>query len=207
MRMVGSRVSLQPGKTQRGAFVVLVGPDGVGKTSVARALVELYGGATGYVHFRPPFWSPLAHGPDDVEYSVRLKQDVGGTRVLGWCRIIWSLAVFWAGFLRRIRPAVNSGHLVVGDRWGYGYYAQPHGLRFYGPSWLAVLVIRLLPRPDLVANLTVSPEVISQRKQELTADQLATELRLWGKLPVQKTSVEASSDAGTVARAVYDLIS
>ncbi len=128
--------------------------------------------------------------------------------MLGWCRITWSLVVFWAGFLRRIRPAVRSGHLVVGDRWGYGYYAQPQGLKFYGPGWLAAWVTRLLPKPDVVANLTAAPGVITQRKQELTAPQLAAELRLWETLPVRNVvSVDASSDAETVARAIRELIS
>jgi thymidylate kinase len=198
---------VHPNASLRGAFVVLVGPDGVGKTSVARALVKMHDGATAYFHFRPPFWSSLPVEPEDVEYTFRSKPEGQGSRVLGWCRILWSLGVFWAGFLIRIRPAVRSGRLVVGDRWGYGYYAQPRALKFYGPSWLAVWMTRLLPTPDVVANLTAAPHVIALRKQELTAAQLAAELRLWNMLPVQNlVSVDAGADAETTARAIFELL-
>lgn len=198
---------VHPKPSLRGAFVVLVGPDGVGKTSVARALVKMHDGATGYFHFRPPFWSSLPVEPEDVEYTLRSKPEGQGSRVLGWCRILWSLGVFWAGFLFRIRPALRSGRLVVGDRWGYGYYAQPQGLKFHGPSWLATWVTRLLPTPDVVANLTAAPDVIALRKQELTATQLAAELQLWNMLPVRNlVSVDASVDPAITARAIFELI-
>ncbi len=164
----------------------------------------MHEGATAYFHFRPPFWSSLQAEPEDVEYISRSKPEVEGSKLLGWCRILWSLVVFWGGFLVRIRPAVRSGHLVVGDRWGYGYYAQPHGLKFYGPPWLADWVTRLLPRPDVVANLTAAPDLIAQRKQELTVAQLAAELRLWKMLPVRNlVSVDASADAESAARAIF----
>ena len=96
---------------------------------------------------------------------------------------------------------------MIGGR--YGYYAKPQGLKFYGPGWLAAWVQTcLLPKPDVVANLTAAPGVITQRKQELTVPQLAAELRLWETLPVRNVvSVDASSDAETVARAIRELIS
>jgi thymidylate kinase len=205
--MVESQPVASPKASRRGAFVVLVGPDGVGKTSVARALVDMYDGTTGYFHFRPPFWSSLPARPEDVAPVPRSKPEIDGSKLLGWCRIIWSLVAFWGGFLARVRPAVRSGRLVVGDRWGYGYYAQPHGLKFYGPRWLGDRVTRALPTPDLVVNLTAAPEVIASRKQELTAPQLAAELALWRALPVRKlVSVDASTDAETAARVIFGLV-
>jgi thymidylate kinase len=193
--------------SRRGAFVVLVGPDGVGKTSVARALVDMHDGTTGYFHFRPPFWSSLPSRPEDADSISLSKPEMRGSKLLGWCRILWSLMVFWGGFLARIRPAVRSGYLVIGDRWGYGYYAQPQALKFYGPRWLAEWVTRMLPRPDLVANLTAAPDVIILRKQELTVTQLAAELQLWKALPVPKlVSVDTSGDAETAARSIFDSV-
>jgi len=41
---------------------------------------------------------------------------------------------------------------VVADRWIYGYVVQPAALRFYGPSWLALAALRVLPRPNLVVS-------------------------------------------------------
>jgi hypothetical protein len=66
----------------------------------------------------------------------------------------------------------------------YGYVVQPYALRFHGPEWLARAVMRLLPRPDLIVNLTAPPHVIRERKQELTLSQIEHELLGWSSLRV-----------------------
>ena len=99
---------------------------------------------------------------------------------------------------------MRAGSLVVGDRWGYGYYAQPEALRFYGPEWLAEWAVRLLPKPELLVNLSAPSDVIALRKQELTLAELEAELRRWVSLPRENVfSVDASLDAATTAEVVY----
>jgi len=86
------------------------------------------------------------------------------------------------GYLKTIRPALKQSWLVVGDRWMYGYVVQPDALRFHGPEVLARAVLRLLPRPHLIVNLAAPPDVIRQRKQELTLSQIQQELGAWSSL-------------------------
>ena len=66
----------------------------------------------------------------------------------------------------------------------YGYVVQPDALKFRGPDFLARRVVRLLPRPHLVVNLTAPPHIIRDRKQELTVSQIERELRAWSALGV-----------------------
>lgn len=66
----------------------------------------------------------------------------------------------------------------------YGYVGQPYALKFHGPDWLARVVMRLLPRPHLIVNLTAPPHVIRNRKQELTVPQIEQELLAWSSLRV-----------------------
>ena len=66
----------------------------------------------------------------------------------------------------------------------YGYLVQPYALKFNGPESLARAVMRLLPRPDLIVNLTAPAHVIRERKQELTVSQIEQELLAWSSLPV-----------------------
>jgi thymidylate kinase len=187
----------------RGVLVVLVGPDGVGKTTAARELVGLERGCTGYVHFRPPFWSELAPAPEDTEYVFLPKDQPSGSVFLGLLRISWSLVAFWAGYLRRIRPALGRGCLVVSDRWAYGYLAQPSALRFHGPNWVAELVVRLVPKPDLVVALEAPPEVVTARKAELSADQVLAEMERYRRLPVETLMIaDAGRPAGETARMI-----
>jgi len=171
---------------RRGRFVVIVGPDGVGKTTVARALIAAAGGSTGYFHFRPDVFHPMLAAPPESMDPAIDKGSPDGSRLLGWVRIVRNVIRFWTGYLVRVQPALSAGRLVVVDRWAYGYLVQPAALRFYGPVWLARLVLRLLPQPDLVANLTAPVDVIRSRKQELTSSEISAELAEWSDLPARR---------------------
>lgn len=64
----------------------------------------------------------------------------------------------------------------------YGYLVQPYALKFYGPDVLARAIVRLLPRPHLIVNLSAPPHLIRERKQELTLAQIEQELLAWSSL-------------------------
>lgn len=169
-------------KTLSGRFVVLVGPDGVGKTAVARALLTEHRPAA-YFHFLPPLRGPLLDSLGPLP-APPPKAAPGGSLVLGWIRLLRNAAKCWMGYLRTVRPALQRSSLVIGDRWLYGYVVQPDALKFGGPEWFARAVMRLLPRPHLVVNLAAPPHVIRERKQELTLSQIEQELLAWSSLRV-----------------------
>lgn len=192
---------------RRGAFVVLVGPDGVGKTTVARALIAQWKGPTAYFHFRPPIIRPMALHPPDQTDPPLTKGSPDGSQLLGWVRIMRNLVRFWSGYALRVAPRHRSGALVVADRGAYGYLVQPTALKFYGPPWLAQLAVRLLPRPHLVANLTTAPEIVQKRKQELSLKRIAQELDGWSRLPVSNLQTfDASVAPDQVARAILEAL-
>jgi hypothetical protein len=157
----------------------------VGKTAVARATLQAAGSDdVGYCHFRPPIRGAM---PTEVPETGAPppKATDPGLLVAGWLRLVSNLGRFWLGYLTTVRPVLRRGGLVVADRWGYGYWGQPGALRFGGPAWLARAAVRLLPRPDVVINLTAPSAIIVQRKQELTADAVEQELWRWERLPVK----------------------
>jgi thymidylate kinase len=174
---------MSSGANGSGHFVVLVGPDGVGKTAVARALLAQHRGPAAYFHFLPPIRGPLLRSLGPMPPPPP-KSAARGWRVIGWMRLLRNAARCWVGYVKTVRPALKNRWLIVGDRGMYGYVVQPYALKFHGPDWLAQAVMHLLPRPHLIVNLTAPPHVIRERKQELTLSEIERELLAWSSLRV-----------------------
>lgn len=172
-----SAQSLQGG-SKRGSFVVLVGPDGSGKTTLAKALLDRAGESGRYFHFIPTPLNTLERYPSEDGQLVEKNRE-HGSRILGLLRIGRTWLRAWISYVLSIRPAVRAGSLVVGDRWLYGYLVQPLALKFYGPRWFARLIMRTIPQPDLVAVLDAPMAVIRDRKAELSAEEIESEREAW----------------------------
>lgn len=167
---------------------MVVGPDGAGKTTLARGLLSSVPHRTGYVHFRPGLFQEVASlpPPDDVVPELKVKPARAGS-LASVLRLLRSWALFWLGFLMRIRPMLKAGGTVVGDRWVYGYIGQPEYLGYFGPEWLARWAVATAPRPDLVVRIVGDPALISSRKGELSVDEVQHELERWSRLRSVRT--------------------
>jgi thymidylate kinase len=191
----------------RGVFVVLGGPDGVGKTTLAAALFEAWAGPTRYFHFIPHPTRPLSsHTPDPREPS-QPKNRVRSSRVGGVLRLARNWVRGWIAYLGPIRRAVRSGTLVVGDRWLHGYVAQPRALRFEGPAWLARLAIKTSPRPSLFVLLDAPAAVIHRRKQELALEEIESERIMWLNVPRRPYVVDSLRPPSELAAEIIRTVS
>lgn len=186
-----------------GRFVVLIGPDGAGKTTLAGHLLAAVDSPTMYVHFRPALLQrPPSTPPKPSKPPV--KRTNPGNPVIGWLRLTQSIVLFWLGYLRWIRPVLAKSGLVVGDRWGYGYVGQPAALGFAGPRSLAQWATRLIPRPDLIVRLRGEPLVISQRKGDLTVTEIEREDAAWDTLLLPVWELDANGEPPVLAEAIMD---
>ncbi len=158
---------------ERGLLVVLVGPDGVGKTTLAGALKSDWDDFFRdvlYFHFRPP----VIHGlsatiPQGGELQLcdPFLRPTFVARIASPARLLVSIVRFNLGYWLRIFPALLRQKLVIADRYFYSYLLFPESVRYYGPRWLARCLARLFPRPDLVFALYAPTDVIRMRKSEL----------------------------------------
>jgi thymidylate kinase len=165
-------------RRERGAFCVLVGLDGSGKTTLAREWIAQLtargdGGGVRYFHWVPslravefpwpesgnrPRHRGLGRGPVALVLSA--------ARLLKNCvraRLVWVL---------RLQPWLRGGGTVIVDRYFYNYFLDPASVKYSGPRRLLTRVTRWFPQPDLVVVLRAPMEVLLARKQELTEAEL-----------------------------------
>jgi thymidylate kinase len=182
----------------KGKFVVIVGPDGVGKTSVAAAFVART--ASRYFHFRPPVVRPWG-SPEPGEQRAKTDRRSGTFDSVG--RLLVSFVRLWIGHLARVMPAKVKGLNVVADRWAYGYVVRPGEVRYSGPAALSRAMLRLLPRPDLVVCLVAPPALIHARKGELTILEIERDLKGWRSVPAPRLiEVDATQTPDEIAAVI-----
>lgn len=178
IRIVGSRIAQPPG-----IWIAFLGPDGAGKSTVIdilrKRLSELFPlGAQSQFHWRPQLLpSPSALLGRALEPTAITNPNAKRPRgvLVSLTRLAWFWADYVLGHWIRVRPMVASGHFVTFDRYAYDVEIDPLRFRLQVPAWLARLVGRTVPQPDLLFILDAPAAILHARKQELSLAALAAQ--------------------------------
>ncbi len=171
-------------------LIVIVGPDGCGKTSVAEYLkqkleeqerpVYLKAFRYGYLPsifsirqrlcrlFGVQIKNSRVHVPGDYLSGMRFKPNSLGKSLVIF---LWNLFDFFLGklgLLFRKKPEVT-----IFARYYYDFYYQRGYIHL--PNFLVKLVQFFVPKPDIVFFLKRSPEAIFSQKPELTISEIKRE--------------------------------
>ncbi len=189
------RATLRP----PGHLVILVGPDGCGKTTSAELVCERFAAtrvpvSAVYLGAQKPLLPTRklsqklrkrrarAGAPREIK-DVNRRQRLRG--------LVHIMADKWARYLLQVRPRLVRGEVVVLDRYFYDLRVFPHPLVRKG--WVERVVMACIPEPALAFCLTADPALITARKNELTVAETTRQiecyrgLRRWvrnfGELP------------------------
>jgi hypothetical protein len=200
-----------------GLYVLVVGPDGTGKSSLADALPELCVGPFRrweHLHWRPGLLpragALLGAAPADPAdpHAQPLHGPAASLASLGYH---W-LDFFLGGWLRITPLKIRSG-LIVLERGWWDIAIDPRRYRIAAPRALVSALGWLLPHPDLVIILEAPPEVLMARKSEIEPEQLVRQMRAWRSLNLRHTRqlyVDASRPEAevraTAREAVFSLL-
>jgi thymidylate kinase len=149
--------------------IVILGPDGAGKSSVIHGLIRRFDQAGRVVTMR--YLKP------DLVFSHRGEATVNAVphgkpsrsalsslaKILVWLMEEWYANLIWD----------KKGTLLICDRYYHDLLVDPKRYRYGGPAWAAKLVGKLMPQPKLWILLDASAEVLQARKQEVTIDETA----------------------------------
>ena len=162
-----------------GLFLVMLGPDGAGKSSLGDRLLEAIGPA-----FRR--YKRLHSGPLVWPSREQLVSDPHGRPSYPvWssvARLFAHLADHQLGYWFKIRPVLARSGLVLFDRFFLDRLVDARRYRYGGPRWLVRALCRLVPQPDLLLVLDAPEEVILSRKQEISAKALREQRPLYRSL-------------------------
>lgn len=195
-----------------GLFIVLIGPDGVGKTTLAGKLFEQLRSVfkeIRYFHWIP---TPLWRLEDTVSPGLKVvkpKSSQAGNlqKILSPLRLMRNWLRAHVAFLLTLTPALFRDRLIIGDRYIYSYYLDPGSVKYFALPSLARFAIASISHPNIVFVLAANSAVIRSRKNELEDEQICgiyERLRRINELIRGATVVEVRAD-GTVDQSVAQI--
>lgn len=195
-------------------IVALVGPDGVGKSTMIDRLARVLPGllATAGVevrHWRPGLLPPLAwwsgRRPEPA-CAPTVPRRVGGR--MAWLRTVYYTLDYLWGYVVRDRPAAGRLKVVLYDRHALDMQVDPVRYGIAGAHWPRLLS-RIIPKPHVTIALLADADVISLRKQELTVDELRRQIACWQHLYTEgqvSAVVDCTPDAEEVLARLLRII-
>jgi thymidylate kinase len=191
-----------------GLQIAILGTDGSGKSTIVEEIKQNLFPAfkhTQSYHLRP--------------HMIRLKRTemkvTNPHEKLKWPLFlsILKLIIWWVdytvGYYFKVYPKLVCSTFVVFDRYYYDLLVDTRRYRYGGPLWLAKIVGRLLPKPDLWILLNSPPDVFQSRKKEISYEETNRQCKAYLKLAKQLkncTVVDASLPVGQVVVNVNNAI-
>lgn len=168
-----------------GLFLVILGPDGAGKSTIAQRVGETFGSLfRGYrmFHCRPFVLRRIkeAHRPLGRPHQQPAR---GACLSMGF--LLGFLLDCWLGYVLLTKILLVRSGLVIFDRYLHDVLVDPARYRYGGPRWLALLFCRLAPPSDsLFLVLDADEEVMLCRKRDLPINELRRQRKAYYEFTV-----------------------
>jgi thymidylate kinase len=172
-----------------GITVAIIGPDGVGKSTVIGGLIEALDIAFWrrhrLFHWRPNIIAPKPDlGPVPDPHGERMRGRLASMLYLSGFFID-----YYTGYLLLIRRLLAKSNLVLFDRYFHDVLVDPRRYRYGGPERFARVLSGLVPEPDLVILLDADSDLIRQRKSELPSEEIERQRQAYLQLRFKRARI------------------
>jgi len=167
-----------------GLMLVILGPDGCGKSSVATGVMDALAPTFGKAKSRHLHWKPalFRRGRADAGPVT----DPHGKPPRGRMASLAYFAFHWLEFVLgaqvRLRPVLFRNGLAVVDRYYHDFFVDAKRYRLDVPKRWLRWAYRFVMKPDLLICLDAPPEVLQARKQEVPPEETARQRQAYLEL-------------------------
>jgi len=165
-----------------GAWVAFLGADGSGKSTVIKSVQEQLAPVfrkTAYYHLRPYFLSLKSH-------DIAVVTNPHASEKRGLIASIAKLILFWldytSGYFADIRWRKVYSTFVLFDRYYHDLLVDTKRYRYGAPLWIAEIIAKLIPMPDILILLDAPPDVLQARKQEVSYEESSRQQKEYLKI-------------------------
>lgn len=194
-----------------GITLVVLGADGTGKSAVIERLKVLLAPPfrrMAQYHFCPMLCRRQHTGVVTVPHALPPR-----CTLVSWVKVFYHFADHWLGYLLQQWPARVQSTCIIFDRHFDDLLIDPRRYRIQRAGWLVRVLRRLLPPRDRLYGLDAPPEVIRQRKAELSVEELDRQraaLRQLAQIEKRLLIVDCTQPievvANTIAREVIEFL-
>ena len=163
----------------RGWALIVGGPDGCGKTTLAGALVETLEAIGPVLHFHQR--ASVLPRRTNVPITDPYRRSPYG-RAVSTLKLIYLYADWLLGWATRVEPFLRGGGSVVIERGWWDIAVDPRRYRVRPSARFASWLCRCVPPPDRIFVLDAPAEVIAARKPELPVTEIARQSAAWREL-------------------------